>query len=41
MIFDVDGWTALYLVLAGLGIGALVVAAAAAARALHAVTAHN
>ncbi|MFE4552391.1 hypothetical protein [Streptomyces sp. NPDC056785] len=38
MIFDVDGWTALYLVLAGLGIGALVVAAAAAARALRACT---
>ncbi|MGW3847155.1 hypothetical protein [Streptomyces fagopyri] len=38
MTYDIDGWTALYLALAGLGIGALVVAAAAIARTIRART---
>lgn len=41
MTFDIDGWTSVYLALAALGIGALVVAAAAAARALRVCTAQS
>lgn len=38
MTYDIDGWTSAYLLLAALGIGALVVAATAAARVIRACT---